>query len=45
MRRAILLPAHMPPVWLREAAAIAEEQLLADAHPDGDRSTDTQPPR
>ena len=30
IRRAILLPARKPPAWLREAAATAEEQLLAE---------------
>lgn len=30
IRRAILLPAGKPPAWLREAAATAEQQLLAD---------------
>jgi len=29
IRRAILLPARKPPAWLREAAATAEQQLLA----------------
>jgi hypothetical protein len=36
IRRAILLPARKPPGWLRQAAAHAEEQLLADDPPDGD---------
>ncbi|HEY2651953.1 MAG TPA: hypothetical protein VGI50_08530 [Solirubrobacteraceae bacterium] len=34
VRRAILLPARKPPPWLREAAAEAERQLLADGAPD-----------
>ncbi|HEY2438458.1 MAG TPA: hypothetical protein VGH93_14850 [Solirubrobacteraceae bacterium] len=40
IRRSILLPAGKPPVWLREAAATAEQQLLADGRPDAERSTD-----
>ena len=34
IRRAILLPARQPPAWLREVAATAEQQLLADGRPD-----------
>ena len=30
IRRAILLPAAKPPGWLREAAATAQQQLLAE---------------
>lgn len=30
IRRAILLPARKPPEWLRQAAATAEQRLLAD---------------
>jgi hypothetical protein len=33
IRRAILLPARKPPEWLRQAAASAEAQLLADDPP------------
>lgn len=44
IRRAILLPARKPPVWLREAAARAEEQLLSDRLPDTNRATDGDPP-
>lgn len=40
IRRAILLPARKPPVWLREAAASAEAQLLADSPPEGDGTGD-----
>jgi hypothetical protein len=40
IRRAILLPARKPPSWLREAAAAAERQLLADDTPDGDDAAD-----
>ena len=43
IRRAILLPARKPPVWLREAAATAE-QLLADGSHEPERSTDTDAP-
>lgn len=41
IRRAILLPASKPPAWLREAAATAEQQLLADGHPDDEQSSDS----
>jgi hypothetical protein len=41
IRRAILLSARKPPGWLREAAATAEQQLLADGRPDAERSTDS----
>ena len=41
IRRAILLPARKPPGWLREAAATAEEQLLADDRHDADESADS----
>ena len=34
IRRAILLPARKPPAWLREAAATAEQQLLAEDRSD-----------
>ena len=44
IRRAILLPARKPPAWLREAAATAEEQLLADGSHDAEPSTDTEAP-
>ena len=44
IRRAILLPARRPPVWLREAAAAAEQQLLADGRPDDDRPSDSATP-
>jgi hypothetical protein len=40
IRRAILLPPRKPPVWLREAAASAETQLLADNPPEGDGTSD-----
>jgi hypothetical protein len=36
IRRAILLPARKPPEWLRQAAASAEEQLLADNPPEAE---------
>jgi hypothetical protein len=39
IRRAILLPAGKPPGWLREAAATAEQQVLADGGPDLERAT------
>jgi len=41
IRRAILLPARKPPAWLREAAATAEQQVLADGSPDVERATDS----
>jgi hypothetical protein len=41
IRRAILLPPRKPPVWLLDAAATAEEQLLADGRHDAERSTDS----
>jgi hypothetical protein len=44
IRRAILLPAGKPPAWLREAAATAEEQLLAEDRSDPERSTDGDTP-
>jgi hypothetical protein len=40
IRRAILLPAGKPPAWLRELAATAEQQLLADSRADGEGSTE-----
>lgn len=40
IRRAILLPARKPPDWLREAAASAEAQLLADGPPEADGASD-----
>jgi hypothetical protein len=36
IRRAILLPARKLPSWLREAAAAAEAQVLADNAPETD---------
>ncbi len=44
IRRAILLPARKPPAWLREAAATAEQQLLADGRPDDERPSDSVTP-
>ena len=44
IRRAILLPARKPPVWLRDAAATAEQQLLGDGRPDDERATDSDTP-
>lgn len=38
IRRAILLPARKPPAWLRQAAATAEAEVLADNPPDADAS-------
>jgi hypothetical protein len=40
IRRAILLPARKPPEWLREAAASAEAQLLADNPPEAGGASD-----
>ena len=40
IRRAILLPARKPPAWLREAAATAEQELLADNPPEPDSAGD-----
>ncbi|OAI39298.1 hypothetical protein AYO39_00440 [Actinobacteria bacterium SCGC AG-212-D09] len=40
IRRAILLPARKPPAWLREVAASAEAQLLADNPPEADSTSD-----
>jgi hypothetical protein len=40
IRRAILLPAGKPPAWLREAAATAEQQMLADGSSDVELPTD-----
>src|SRR5579863_10312982 len=37
IRRAILLPAGKTPGWLREAAATAEQQLLAEDRSDAER--------
>jgi hypothetical protein len=42
IRRAILLPARKPPAWLREAAATAEQQLLAESSPEVERLADSQ---
>ncbi len=39
IRRAILLPAGKPSEWLRQAAASAEAQLLADAAPGVDNAS------
>ena len=36
IRQAILLPARKPPEWLREAAATAEAQVLAENPPEAD---------
>jgi hypothetical protein len=44
IRRAILLPAGKPPGWLREAAATAEEQVLADGRPDADQAAESDTP-
>ena len=44
IRRAILLPARKPPVWLREAAATVEQQLLAEDSSEAERSTDRDTP-
>jgi hypothetical protein len=44
IRRAILLPARKPPAWLRDAAAKADELLLADGGHDAERAADTDPP-
>jgi hypothetical protein len=44
IHRAILLPARKPPAWLREAAATAEEELLADGGHDAEQPTDTDTP-
>jgi hypothetical protein len=44
IRRAILLPARKPPGWLREAAATAEEQLLADGDAEAGGATPTGAP-
>ncbi len=44
IRRAILLPARKPPGWLREAAATAEAQLLADGRPDDEPPSDSVTP-
>jgi hypothetical protein len=40
IRRAILLPARKPPEWLRQAAATAEAQVLADNPPEADGAAD-----
>ena len=40
IRRAILLPARKPPEWLRQAAASAETQVLADTTPEPDSAGD-----
>lgn len=40
IRQAILLPARKPPEWLRQAAATAQEELLAESPPNTDGSTD-----
>jgi hypothetical protein len=40
IRQAILLPARKPPVWLRQAAASAEAQLLTDNPPEPDGASD-----
>ena len=40
IRPAILLPARKPPQWLREAAASAEAQLLADNPPEAAAASD-----
>ena len=44
IRRAILLPARKPPVWLREAAATAEQQLLTGGRPDDEQPSDSVTP-
>jgi hypothetical protein len=44
IRRAILLPARKPPEWLRQAAATAEQQLLAEDRSEAERSTDGDAP-
>lgn len=43
IRRAILLPARKPPGWLREAAATAEQQLIADNPPEATAPATTAP--
>ena len=40
IRRATLLPARKPPEWLRQAAATAEAQVLADTPPTPDSATE-----
>jgi hypothetical protein len=42
IRRAILLPARKLPEWLRQAAASAEAQLLADKPPEAESATDDE---
>ena len=44
IRRAILLPARKLPEWLRQAAATAEAQVLADNPPEADSASDESPP-
>jgi hypothetical protein len=44
IRRAILLPARKPPEWLRQAAASAEAQLLADHPPEAGGTSDDEAP-
>jgi hypothetical protein len=44
IRRAILLPARKPPEWLRQAAATAEAQLLAENPPEADSASYESPP-
>jgi hypothetical protein len=41
IRRAILVPAGKPPARLREGAATAEQQVLADGDPDPEHATDS----
>src|SRR5579872_7322126 len=42
IRRATLLPAGRPPTWLREAAATAEQQVLADNSSEAGRASDAE---
>lgn len=43
IRRAILLPARKLPPWLREAAATAEQQLLAEDQSDTAETAEGDP--